>query len=161
MSGPHGRAQNNTEAGSQGPGLRVPFTAGRRLVRLLVAKAALDLLFVTALALNSGYAPSGTRFEGAIDYAYTDAVRGWVTDTADAGRPVEVQLFLNGEFVASAVADKSADEGADGGRLAFVFKHERPQYGDRQARVYAVCPSEDGTRRTLQLLGSPVNYAGK
>lgn len=146
MSGPHGRAQNNTEAGSQGPGLRVPFTARPRLVKLLVAKAALDLLFVTALALGSGYVPLRARFRGAFEHADPRTIRGWVADTAEPGRPVEVQLFLGDHFAASTVAGDSED-----GRRVFVFHLQTPA-ADEEARVYAVEPGDDGTRRALRLL---------
>ncbi|HEV2859647.1 MAG TPA: hypothetical protein VGX48_01415 [Pyrinomonadaceae bacterium] len=147
MSGPHGRAQDDTEAGSQGPGLRVPFTARPRLVKLLVAKAALDLLFVAALALGSGYLTVRARFRGAVEHADPRTVRGWVADTAEPGRPVEVQLFLGDRFAASTVAEDPAGDG----RRAFVFHLDTPA-ADSEARVYAVEPGADATRRTLRLL---------
>jgi len=162
MSGPVRRSPrdtNDAEAGPEGSRLRVPFSARtrRRLVRLLVAKGALDLLFVAALAFGTGHLGLGERFGGAIDYADTRTVRGWLADAPRPPRPVEVQLFLDGRFAASALAV----EGGTAGRLSFVFDLDPPRAGAREARVYAVEPSANGSRRTLHPLGGPATLAEK
>jgi hypothetical protein len=147
MSGPRGRATEDAEAGSRGPGLRLSFKARGRLVKLLAAKAVLDLVFVTALAFGSGNLSFRTRFRGAIEHADPHMVRGWVADADEPGRPVEVQLFLGDQFAASTVAENTGD----GGRHAFVFRLDTPA-ADAEARVYAVEPGDDATRSTLRLL---------
>jgi len=156
------RSPNDTrdaEAGPKGSSLRVALSpqTRSRLVRLLFAKAALDLVFVTTLAFGTGHLGFGTRFDGRVDEAGPRAVRGRVTDADGAGRPVEVQLFLDGRFAASALVEAGETEG---GR-PFVFRLDPPRAGAREARVFAVEPSRDGSRRTLHQLGPPVTLAEK
>lgn len=162
MSVPARRSPDDTddaEAGPTGSRLRVSLSTQtrRRLVRLLVAKAALDLLFVTTLAFGSGHLRIGARFGGRVEQAGARSVRGRLADAEGAGRPVEVQLFLDGRFAASALVEA----GEAGGERPFVFDLDPPREGAREARVFAVEPSPDGSRRTLHPLGGPAALAEK
>jgi hypothetical protein len=162
MSVPVRRSPNDTddaEAGPTGPRLRVSFPektakTRRRLVRLLVAKAALDLVFVSTLAFGTGHIRLGARFAGRVEHAGPRAVRGHLKGAAG---PVEVQLFLDGRFAASALAA----EGGTEGQLSFVFRLDPPRADAREARVFAVEPSREGSRRALHPLGGPVPLADK
>jgi hypothetical protein len=163
---------DTTEAGTQAPGLRVPFSPddarrARRargpLAKLVAAKLALDLLFVCGLAVYTHAVTYRTGFEGELEHADEFGARGWVTDLEQPGAPVEVQLFLDGRFVASAVAGEPAPDGARGGsrehgRRAFVFRFEQPRGGRYEARVYAARVGRDGARRTLRQLGDPRGF---
>lgn len=182
MSDAAAREQHDTETDAKGHGLRVPFSeeesprdsldAGarasvfepthapanrRRLVRLIAAKLALDLLFVGAFALYTHAVTFRHGFEGALEHIDGNGASGWVVDHERPGEPVEVQLFLNGKFAAAAVAseprtDSTPDATGGAGRRSFVFEFRR--YGEYEARVYAVREGRGGTRRTLQLIGS-------
>lgn len=167
------RAQaENTEAGTQAPGLRVPFSADEvrratrargRLAKLVAAKLALDLLFVCGLAAYTHAVTYRTGFEGELEHADALGARGWVTDLEQPGAPVEVQLFLDGHFVASAFANEPApddarDDSRKRDRRAFVFQFEQPRDGEYEARVYAVRVGRGGARRTLQQLGDPRGF---
>jgi hypothetical protein len=163
---------DNTEAGTQAPGLRVPFSADEvrrasrargRLVKLIAAKLALDLLFVCGLAAYTHAVTYRNSFEGELEHADALGARGWVTDLEQPGAPVEVQLFLNGRFVASAVASEPAQDEAQGDsrkrdRRSFVFQFEQPRDGEYEARVYAVRVGRAGARRTLQQVGDPRSF---
>lgn len=156
MSLPVRRSPNDTsdaEAGPKGSRLRVSLSpqTRRRLVRLLVAKAALDLVFVTTLAFGTGHFSLRTRFGGTVDEAGPRVVRGRLTDADGTGSPVEVQLFLDNTFAASALVGA----GETAGDRHFVFELDPPRAGAREARVFAVEPSRDGSRRTLHQLGGP------
>lgn len=167
------RAQADTEAGTHESGLRVPFSADKvrdaarvrgRLVRLIAAKLTLDLLFVCALAVYTHAVTYRTRFEGALEHVDGRGARGWAVDLERPGESVEVQLFLNGEFVAAATATepRTGDgSGASGGgaRRSFVFEFQRT--GEYEARVYAVGAWRGGARRTLQQIGEPKNFRWK
>lgn len=148
VSGPGGRGD--------APGLAAP--ARRRLVNVLLAKAAVDLMFVCALAAGSQYTALRPPLRGALDDADAHTLRGWVVDTSAPGRHVEVQLYVDGKLAAAGVADqRRADVGAAGtapdGRHGFVFRLDTQPPGEHEARVYAVHPSGDGRRRTLRQLG--------
>ena len=165
------REPTDTEAGDETPGLRVSVSARgdtraaalgpdarRRLVNLLLGKAALDLLFVCALAAGFHYAAFRPSFRGALDHADARSVRGWVVDRSEPGRRVEVQLYLDGRFVASAVADRPREGSAQEGGHGFVFRLDPPPPGEHEARVYALHAPAEGRRHTLQQLGSPVRF---
>ena len=166
------RKQKDTGAGAEEPGPRVSVAghgegarapalthrARRRLVNLLLAKAAVDLLFVCALAAGFYYAAFRPSFRGSLDHADARSVRGWVMDKAEPERRVEVQLYLDGRLAASAEAseprpDVAASGLAPGAGYGFVFPLGPQAPGEHEARVYAVHVSGGGRRRTLQQIG--------
>ncbi|MCA1618471.1 MAG: hypothetical protein LC795_03980 [Acidobacteria bacterium] len=179
------REQANTETDATGHGLRVPFSGDEsagtsvgggprrpasrgRIAKLIAAKLALDLLFVAAFALYTHAVTFSRRFDGALEHADGRGARGWVEDLERPGEPVEVQLFENGRFVASVVADEprpddgraGAPSGA-GARRGFSFKFVRPLYGEHELRVYGVRAGRGGARRTIQQFGEPLHSAWK
>ena len=172
MTGAAGE-RTDTEAGTVEPGLRVPFSAdesGRptrvrsRLVKLVAAKLALDLLFVCGLAVYTHAVTYRTRFDGGLEHADGLKVSGWVVDLERPGSPVELQLFLDGHFAAATVTSEpsaGATEEPAAGRRAFVFRFEQPRYGEYEARVYAVRVGRGGARRTLQQIGDPRHFRWK
>jgi hypothetical protein len=189
MTDADARLPTDTEAGPELAGLRVSVsgeseegagaeeageasarrprpTARRRLVRLLVAKAVVDLLFVCALAAGVHHAAFRPTFRGALESADAAGVRGWVVDESGPGRRVEVQLYLDGRLAAATVADRPLAEGtaaseAGDGRQAFVFELRPPPPGEHEARVYALNTSADGRRRTLQQIGNATVFVVK
>jgi hypothetical protein len=164
--------QTDAEAGGRGPGLRLSFpanarslsnAAGARLTKLVVLKLALDLLFVSALAVYFQAAQFHPFFSGSLDYADGTVVRGWVVDRARPDSPVEVQLYVDGKFAADGLADQprpdvSAKGYARDERHGYVFNFDTPLRGPHEARVYAVYTSRGGTRRTLQQVGSTYRF---
>ena len=171
MSDAAAREQTDTEAGLNSPGLRVPLAAdggrpdvrGRgRLARLVVAKLALDLLFVCGLAVYTYANTYRTGFAGGLEHADGLRVSGWVADLEQPGAPVEMQLFLNGHFASAVMAtEPAAGDLSRDGRRAFVFRFEQPRYGEYEARVYAVRVGRGGARRTLQQLGDSRHFDWK
>jgi hypothetical protein len=172
MSDAAAREQTNTEAGTDESGLRVPFsTEGgrsavgvrRRLVKLVAAKLALDLLFVCGLAIYTHAVTFKQGFEGELEHADGLGAKGWVADLEQTNSPIEVQLFLTGRFAAATVAsepapDAAASDSQKQNRRVFVFKFEQPRTGDYEARAYAVRVERGGTRRMLQQIGSPRHF---
>lgn len=173
MSDVAARVRTDTEAGTDVSGLRVPFVAGGggpasrvrgRLVKLIAAKLALDLLFVCGLALYTHAVTFGRGFDGALEHVDGRGASGWVVDLERPGVPVEVQLFLDGEFVASATATESRLDDAPSNtsgsvRRSFVFEFQRA--GEYEARVYAVREGRGGARRTLQQIGGARHFQFK
>ena len=160
MSDAAAREQSNTEAGTHEPDLRVPFSVDengralrsrRRLAKLVAVKLVLDLLFVCGLAVYTYAVTYRSGFDGALNYADGRGVRGWVVDLESPDAEVEVQLFLNGEFVASTFARERMTDG----RRSFTFEFGRSDYA---ARVYAVRAGRGGERYTLRQLGGAVHF---
>ncbi|HWS85767.1 MAG TPA: hypothetical protein VN282_02150 [Pyrinomonadaceae bacterium] len=171
MSDARARAQTDTEAGAVEPRLRVPFAAygerpaaraRGRLLKLIAAKLALDLLFVGALAAYTHAVTYRTGFAGVLEHADGLGVSGRVEDLELPGSSVEVQLFLNGEFAAATLASEpSPGDSHTPARRAFVFRFEQPRHGEYEARVYAVREGRGGARRTLQQVGEPRYFRWK
>jgi hypothetical protein len=167
--------QTDTEADGEVPGLRVPFSttsaglapaARNRLTTLVIAKLTLDLLFVATLAVYSYADAFHPLFSGSLDRADATSVRGWVVDRAQPESAVEVQLYVDGRFVADGFADQprpdvSAKGYAPDDRHGFVFNFDPPLAGEHFARVYAVHTSRSDSRRTLQQIGSVFRFDAK
>lgn len=164
------REQTGTEAGAQLPGLRVPFSARAtlpaaargRLAKVVAAKLALDLLLVCGLALYAYADTFRDSFSGSLEQADSRGVRGWAVDESRPGATIEVQLFVDGRFVAAALADKPrADATGDGASHGFVFNFDPPLEGEHEARIYAVRASRGGSRLTLRQVGAPRAFADR
>ena len=177
----------NTETRGAEPGLRVPFNAAEesraaedsraseasrasvlraRLTRLLLAKLTLDLLFVAALAVYTHAVAFRPFYSGSLDYADSQSVRGWVVDRSEPAAAVEVQLYVDGSFTASGVADEPRPDVSEKGfaedeRHGFVFNLGRMKAGEHEARVYAVHASRAGARRTLQQIGGALRFTSR
>lgn len=136
------------------------------LIKALLVKATLDVLFVSVLAVAASYIVFHPHFQGSLDHADARSVHGWVVDRSDPGRAVEVQLFIDGRFAASALADQPRPDVSNKGfapdeRHGFVFKLDPPLSGEHVARVYAVHASRGGTLRTLRQIGEPLKFMGE
>ncbi|HVF68129.1 MAG TPA: hypothetical protein VM914_10715 [Pyrinomonadaceae bacterium] len=180
--------RKDTETRATEPGLRVPFNAGAesvntneespadvdaraaarraRLTRLLLAKLTLDLLFVAALAVYTQAVAFRPFYSGSLDYADSKSVRGWVVDRSEPAASVEVQLYVDGRFVAAALADEPRPDVFEKGRAederhGFVFNLGDVRAGEHEARVYAVHASRNGARRTLQQIGGALRFTSR
>jgi hypothetical protein len=169
----------DTETRGTEPGLRVPFNATgeprdahdesrararrARLMKLLLAKLTLDLLFVAALAVYTHAVAFRPFYTGSLDYADSHSARGWVVDRSEPSAAVEVQLYVDGRFIADALADQPRPDVFEKGfaedeRHGFVFRVEALRPGEHEARVYAVHASRNGARRTLQQIGNALRF---
>jgi hypothetical protein len=170
---PTGRKQE-TEAAPEPGGLRlfssaqggVGPRARTRLLRALLVKGVLDVLFVAAVAVAAHYVAFRPSYRGGFDHADARYVAGWVVDRRDAGRPVEVQLYVDGEFVAGIRAVEPRPDVAAAGRapherVGFAFRFDSPLQAGGEARVYAVTTSAGGARRTLQQIGNPLRLRAR
>ena len=118
-----------------------------------------ETLFVLALAAFyfSGF-PVGVG--GAVETVEGGVLKGWVEGGARRPGPVEVQLYIDGRFAASAyagVGEAVAGRGGDS-RLGFSFALAGEVGTEHEARVYAVVEAHGG-RRVLSLLGRPVRFS--
>ncbi len=148
-----------------GSGLLPLPTRGSRvaLAHLLIGKSILETLFVAALAAGFYYSAFNPYFRGTVDAVDARQVLGWAVDEARPQSRVEVQLYVDGHFVASRIANHSRPDVRAAGRAAdewhgFVFDVPTLPNGEYEARVYAAHESDAGARRTLQLIGQPMRF---
>ena len=134
-----------------------------RLTKFLVIKSIIDVLFVGALAASYDLRVFNPFFRGWLDEANAEWVNGWVLDQSEPGARVEVQLYVDGEFVDSRQADQPRPDLARAGvaedeRHGFFFFTPPLAPGEHEARVFAVHRGGEGNRRALHLVGKPMRF---
>ena len=131
------------------------------LVHILVGKSIFETLLVVSLAVFF-FLDAFPRFHGWGE-ATPHAIAGWVVNNRAPWDRVEVQLFVDGEFVGRSVADHSRTDVVAAGWSkdewhGFTFPISSVQAGAHEARVYALHDSGQGARKTLQLVGDPIRF---
>jgi hypothetical protein len=129
-----------------------------RLANFLIAKSILEALFVGALAVFFYLTTFNPFFRGALDEATPEHVYGWAVDEKSPARRIEVQLYIDEQFVAAAVANLARPDVLAAGRAedeahGFSFATPALAPGEHEARVYAVFAGRDESRRTLHQIG--------
>ena len=89
-------------------------------------------------------------------------ISGWAVNNASPWDRVEVQLFVDGKFVASRVANESRPDVAAAGWAkdewhGYNFPLALPGGGYHEARVYALY-GRNRLRKSLQQLGDPLYF---
>src|SRR5918911_3396444 len=122
-----------------------------RLTQLLIAKSVVEALFVASVAVSFYYLSFSPHFRGWSDVADAFSVAGWAVNESAPGAPVEVQVYIDGRFVADGLADRPRPDVLKAGRsttelCGFQFETPPLAAGEHEARVYAVQASAGGTR---------------
>ena len=134
----------------------------KKLVNLLIAKSILDTLFVGTLAVVVYTRAFPPTFHGWGEVVVErQSISGWAVNDADPWGRVEVQLFIDGKFVGTQVAQLSRPDVMAAGWAkdewhGYDFVLNGLSAGTHEARVYALHRS--GERYTLQLLGNPIMF---
>jgi len=134
----------------------------KRLVHLLIVKSILDTIFVGTLAVvvyTRLFPPTFHGWGEAV--AESRSISGWAVDNAEPWQRVEVQLFVDGNFAGTQVAQLSRPDVSAAGWAkdewhGYEFVLDGLSVGTHEARVYALHRS--GERNTLQLLGNPIRF---
>jgi hypothetical protein len=134
-----------------------------QLVRLLIGKSIAETIFVALLAVGFFFTAFPPYFHG-FGEATPDSISGWAVNNRAPWDRVEVQLFIDGHFHASGVANLSRPDVQQAGWSkdewhGYSFPISQMSVGVHEANVYAVHESGGGIRRTLQLLGYPIRFA--
>lgn len=137
--------------------MKLPST---NLVHALLAKAILETLLVGSLAIVGFLTVLPPSFHGWSEV--TDhGLAGWVVNRGSPWERVEVQLFIDGKFFASQVANGSRPD-VPAARWAldewhgYEFEISTLTAGPHEARVYALRTSQQGTKKSLQQVGTPI-----
>ncbi len=134
-----------------------------RLFRLLIAKSIIETFFVGTLAVVFFYTAFPPQFHGWGE-ATPDSIAGWAVNHSAPWDRVELQLFVDGKFVASGTANLSRPDVVAAGWSkdewhGYAFSAPPLSVGDHEARVYAIHESGGGIRQTLQLVGNPIRFS--
>lgn len=136
--------------------------ARSQLVNLLIGKSILETLLVGTIALVvylNAFPPTLKGWGEAVEE--TRSIAGWAVNYAEPYQRVEVQLFIDGKFHQSQVAQLSRPDIVTAGWAndewhGYNFAISGLAPGNHEARVYALHRS--GDRFTLQLLGDPIHF---
>ena len=133
-----------------------------KLVHALIAKSLADTILVATLGLAFYFSAFPPYFQGWGEVA-GGRISGWAVDHSAPGSRVEVQLFIDGRFVAASTASQSRPDVLSSGRSrdewhGYSFSTPSLPAGLHEARVYALHSSAAGNRQSLQLLGDPISF---
>ena len=132
------------------------------LVNLIIAKSILETVLVGTIAVvvyTRVFPPTFHGWGEAVVEARS--ISGWVIDDADPWRRVEVQLFIDGKFVGTQVAQLSRPDVLSAGWgkdewHGYSFVVNGLGEGMHEAKVYAL--HQSGEKYTLQLLGYAIRF---
>jgi hypothetical protein len=132
------------------------------LVNILISKSLLETTLIGAIAVFFFIDSFPPYFHGWGETT-SHTIVGWAVNNANPWERVEIQLFIDGEFVASQRASLSRPDVLAAGWSrdewhGFEFEVPSLAPGQHQAQVYAVHVTANGNRRTLQLLGDPITF---
>ena len=136
-------------------------TSRSKLIHALIGKSVLETLLVGGLAVGFYLHAFPPYFHGWGEATNT-AIAGWAVNDAAPWDRVQVQLYIDGEFVADARANLSRPDVVAKGWArdewrGYSFNVSELSAGIHEARVFAVHHSSD-RRITLQLLGDPIRF---
>lgn len=134
-----------------------------RILRAVAAKSLLDLLIVCALVAAAALANLHPFVRGAIDVADATRVAGWAYDPLSSNEALEVQLFIDGRFVASEMADERRNDLVERGATVqpghgFTFRLAPLAPGRYEAQVYVVRSSFGRSKMLLPLSRTPIAF---
>ncbi len=137
-------------------------TPNRKLVHVLIGKSVIETLLIGMLAVVTFITVFPPHFHGWGEVT-DQAIAGWAVNDAEPYQRVPVQLFINGQFVAAAVADLTRPDVAAAGWArdawhGYMFILPSLPPGAHEARIYALHDNGEGKRKSLQLLGDPLTF---
>lgn len=133
-----------------------------KLAHALIAKSLAETVLVAALGIVFYLSAFPPYFHGWGE-ASPIGIAGWVVDRSAPWSSVEVQLFIDGKFVASALASQARPDVVNSGWSrdewhGYSFLVPLLPAGVHEARVYALHASRGGIRQSLQLVGDPIRF---
>jgi hypothetical protein len=133
-----------------------------KLVHALIAKSIAETILVGGLAVAFYIHAFPPTFHGWAE-VQPHGFAGWALDHSNQFERLEVQLFIDGKFVARATADLSRPDVAAAGWAkdewhGYRFDELGLPAGVHQARVYALHSVRQGAYQTLQTVGDPIRF---
>ena len=136
-----------------------------RLLRAVLAKSFLEVLFICVLATLAAFKNYSPLLRGAIDATDQTRVTGWAHDPQAPEQALEVQLFIDDQFVATQHADAQRDDLVQAGAtrsahhgFAFTLTPLKLSNGPHSAQVYAVRTAAGVNKMLLPLAKQPVVF---
>lgn len=136
-----------------------------RLLRAILAKSFFELLFVCVVATFAAFQNYSPLLRGAIDIADTARVAGWAHDPLAPQETLDVQLFIDGQFIAARRADELRVDLVKAGAtthpnhgFSFELGLLALANGPHTAQVYALRTAAGTNKMLLPLSKQPVLF---
>jgi len=127
-----------------------------RLLKGVAAKLFVDLIVVCVIVSLAAFSQSSPLVRGRVDVADGHRVAGWVYDPRSPNEGIEVQLFVDGRFAQTKVAneyrpDLTEARAAPGPNHGFSFDLSLPS-GPHRMEVFVLRPGIGGSKVLRPLL---------
>lgn len=121
-------------------------------------------LAILAISLYWNFAFFPPGFTGWGEVTRDQTIAGWAIHRGNPSDRVEVQLYIDDQFVADAVAELPRPDVVQAGwtsdpHCGYVFTLPMLSAGEHEARVYAVSRVRNGNYVTLQMTGNPLRFS--
>ncbi len=137
----------------------------RRLLAAVSIKALLEIIFVCVVVSIAAVRTFHPSLRGAIDMTEATRIAGWAYDSGAIGAPLDVQLFIDGGFVAAARADAFRPDLVEAGAtplpdhgFSFSLESTNLARGPHTAQVYAVRAALGGTLTLIPISKEVVSF---
>lgn len=138
----------------------VPSLASRLLGAVLI-KTFVEIIIVCVIVTIAAFSHFSPLLRGAIDVVDAEQIAGWAYDPG-GNEATEVQLFIDGRFAASRVADEAREDLVQAGAAAdarhgfrFTLRELSLTPGQHSAQVYAVRGPARGNKTLRPLAKTP------
>jgi hypothetical protein len=125
-----------------------------KLLRAVMVKSFLEVILGCVVATLAAFSTFSPQLRGAIDVADQTRVAGWVHDPQSPANALEVQLFIDGKFAATKLADEARNDLVEAGVTSqanhgfnFALEPLNLPDGEYSVQVYAVRAA--GANKTL------------
>lgn len=136
-----------------------------KLLRAVIAKSFVEVVLVCVVASLAAFSTFSPQLRGAIDVADQTRIAGWVNDPWSPEQSLEVQLFIDGKFVASQLADQPRADLVTAGvttgpnhGYSFQLQQFNVSSGKHSAQVYAVREAAGASKILIPIVASPVTF---
>jgi hypothetical protein len=133
-----------------------------RLLRAVIAKSFVEIFVVCVIATLAAFSNFSPMLRGHIDVADQMRVSGWVYDPLAPNSVIQVQLFIDGHFVAARVADESREDLVEAGAtnkpnhgFTFSLKSLNLTRGKHTVQVYALRGTSGATKALIPISRTP------
>ena len=142
-------------------------------MKFRISNLKLSLVFATLVCVTAAagayvvwaeYSSFPPHFRGFGEVTRRGEVAGWAVDASRPGARVEVELYVDGRFVAHGWAELPRPDVSAAGRAAdpdcgYSFPLPALAPGAHEARVYALhAPAGGAERRTLKQIGEALRF---
>lgn len=135
------------------------------LLKAIIIKAGLEIFVICAAVSLAAYSHISPPLRGAIDVAESTRIAGWAFDPDEPNSRLEVQLFIDGQFVASKIANEKREDlvkrgAANDAQHGFNFSFQPKQIssGKHNVQVFAVHSGAGVHKSLLSITRTPLTF---